>query len=512
MFSIASWNIRGLKCPLKQLEVRQVVNENHLSVCAILESHVEISGLANVCSKVFRSWDWTSNANFCPKGWRIILGWNADVVSMLVLSQSSQALHMKIIHKATNDQVYCSFIYASNVASVYTIPRIRNPKEAMALKKPLRKLLQDQGNLHNRVSKLRLELDEVQKALDQNPDDVSLRDKEAVYVQAFSDAKLDEERFLKQKAKVEWLAAGDANSAYFHKTIKSKNHQSHIVNILDANGVEVTGHCIPDVFVTHYEQFLGSSMPCEDLDVADLFTHQVSNASNCQMLQDISNEEIKAAMFDISDDQAPGLDGYTFAFFKNGCDIVEIDVCNCISKILTNRIIDGIKEVVSENQSAFVSVNIQKAYDTVDWHFLKYILGSFGFHPTMTKWIMMCVTSASFSLSINGDVHGFFKGKRGLRQGDPLSPYLFTLVMEVLTLILQRRVQNSDFFSYHKHCEDLKIINVCFADDLFLFSRGDVESAQVIMDSLKEFKRVSGCLDVVARQVGWNGPHSTGVD
>ncbi|GJR48294.1 RNA-directed DNA polymerase, eukaryota, reverse transcriptase zinc-binding domain protein [Tanacetum coccineum] len=116
--SIASWNIRGLNRPLKQSEVRQVVNENHLSVCAILESHVEISGLANVCSKVFRSWDWTSNANFCPKGCRIILGWNLDVVSLMVIAQSSQALHVKIIHKANKDHLYCSFIYAGNVPSV----------------------------------------------------------------------------------------------------------------------------------------------------------------------------------------------------------------------------------------------------------------------------------------------------------------------------------------------------------------------------------------------------------
>ncbi|GKA35240.1 reverse transcriptase domain, reverse transcriptase zinc-binding domain protein [Tanacetum coccineum] len=73
-----------------------------------------------------------------------------------------------------------------------------------------------------------------------------------------------------------------------------------------------------------------------------------------------------------------------------------------------------------------------------------------------------------------------------------MSPYLFTLVIEVITLMLHRRVRESDSFTYHRYCSDLNIINLCFADDLFLFAHGDANSARVIMDSLEEFKNVSG--------------------
>ncbi|GJR00927.1 putative reverse transcriptase domain, reverse transcriptase zinc-binding domain protein [Tanacetum coccineum] len=89
-------------------------------------------------------------------------------------------------------------------------------------------------------------------------------------------------------------------------------------------------------------------------------------------------------------------------------------------------------------------------------------------------------------------LHGHFLGKRGLQQGDPLSPYLFTLIMEVLTLMLQRRVRNSDLFTYHRYCSNMELINLCFADDLFLFAHGDVNLARVIMDTLDEFKLASG--------------------
>ncbi|XP_071687705.1 uncharacterized protein [Rutidosis leptorrhynchoides] len=105
---------------------------------------------------------------------------------------------------------------------------------------------------------------------------------------------------------------------------------------------------------------------------------------------------------------------------------------------------------------------------------------------------MKCVSSTSFSIAINGNIHGFFKGKRGLRQGNPLSPYLFTLVMEVLSLMLQRKAWQIEGFTFHPGCENLKLINLCFADDLFLCAHADIVSVKVIFEALDEFKRCSG--------------------
>ncbi|GKG36483.1 hypothetical protein Tco_0444161, partial [Tanacetum coccineum] len=98
-----------------------------------------------------------------------------------------------------------------------------------------------------------------------------------LYLQAFDEAKLDEERFLKQKAKIDWLDVGDSNSAFFHKYIKSRNQKSRIEVVKTKTNMEVTGNSVSEVFVAHYEGLLGTSTVCEDLDTNGLFLKTVSD-------------------------------------------------------------------------------------------------------------------------------------------------------------------------------------------------------------------------------------------
>ncbi|XP_071688975.1 uncharacterized protein [Rutidosis leptorrhynchoides] len=190
----------------------------------------------------------------------------------------------------------------------------------------------------------------------------------------------------------------------------------------------------------------------------------------------------------------------------------EVVGCNQSAFIPGRRISDNIlltQELMKDYHTnrgvarcAF-KVDIQKAYDTVDWGFLECALRCFGYPDTMVKWIMTCVSSTSFSIAVNGDLHGYFKGKRGLRQGDPMSPYLFTLVMEVLSLLLQKRLKEGSIFRFHPKCEKLKIINLCFGDDLFLFSHANVDYVRVIAESLNEFKLCSGLVPSMTKSTAF---------
>lgn len=85
-------------------------------------------------------------------------------------------------------------------------------------------------------------------------------------------------------------------------------------------------------------------------------------------------------------------------------------------------------------------LDLEKAYDHVNWEFLSYLLGHLGFGLKWRKWIFACIftSTACFPILINGSPHGFFVSSRGNHQGDPLSPLLFLIVMEVLCRMLSR--------------------------------------------------------------------------
>lgn len=186
---------------------------------------------------------------------------------------------------------------------------------------------------------------------------------------------------------------------------------------------------------------------------------------------------------------------------RDASEFRPIACCNvfykCLSKILSNRMSLVLPEIVNENQGAFVKggllmhnvliaqelirlykrknvkpsciikVDLRKAYDMVDWKFLREALQAYAFPEKTVELIMQCVTSTSFSLNLNGNITGFFQGKRGIRQGDPLSPLLFVLVMEYLTRLFKEEIDRGSI-KFHPMCEQQEITTLRFADDLLI--------------------------------------------
>ncbi|KAL9816576.1 putative RNA-directed DNA polymerase [Arabidopsis thaliana] len=136
-------------------------------------------------------------------------------------------------------------------------------------------------------------------------------------------------------------------------------------------------------------------------------------------------------------------------------------------------------------------IDLSKAYDNVNWEFLFNILSALNLSPAFIGWIKICVSTPSYSIFFNGELIGFFQGKKGIRQGDQMSSHLFVLVMDIIAKSPDKVAINGRF-DLHPQCSAPLITHLRFADDVLVFFNGSLNSIDGILNILEEFKQGSG--------------------
>nr|GEV92352.1 RNA-directed DNA polymerase, eukaryota [Tanacetum cinerariifolium] len=207
-----------------------------------------------------------------------------------------------------------------------------------------------------------------------------------------------------QKSKVKWAIKGDENSKFFHGIINKRRSQLAI----RARFQEPPIHRFKLNFQFHKK----------------LLQSQADDLERC-----VSRDEIRRAVWDCGDNKFPGSDGYTFEFFKK--QILD-------GPFILDEILHWCKR--KKKQAMFFKVDFAKAYDSVRWDYLLDVLEAFGFGHTWCKWIQGTLSSAKASILVNESPSKEFSCHRGLKQGDPLAPYLFILVMESLHISFSREI------------------------------------------------------------------------
>lgn len=195
-----------------------------------------------------------------------------------------------------------------------------------------------------------------------------------------------------------------------------------------------------------------------------------------------------------------------------------------ISKIMVNRLKPIINNIISPAQSAFVSgrliqdnlivaheifsylkrkrggkwfggalkLDMNKAYGRVDWAFLKAVLFKFGFNAHWCNLIYKCVSSCSMSVLVNGNQLPPFNPGKGLRQGDPLSPYLFIVVSDCLSILIDKAISDGSFTGIKLPNNGPHVSHSLFADDSLFFFNGDLNSCHTLHTIFQSYSGASG--------------------
>ncbi|OMP02012.1 reverse transcriptase [Corchorus capsularis] len=271
-----------------------------------------------------------------------------------------------------------------------------------------------------------------------------------------------EELLWRQRSKKHWLKEGDKNTRFFHAVASSRKQKKQILSIEDETG--------------------------------NTYTEQT--------------------VFQMGGSKAPGPDGMSPLFFQK---------CWIVSKALTNRLKVILSDIIRENQSAFVpkrmiydnamiafetihfmrnkrrgrkchmalKLDLSKAYDRVEWVFLEESMKVMGFPSKWIYLVMQCVQTVSYSVIVNEQNGEIFHPSRGIRQGDPLSPYLFLLCMESFSRLLYSASDLGKIQGVQISRLAPKVSHLFFADDSILFLTASKRSCEEVISILDVFEAAS---------------------
>uniref|UniRef100_A0A2N9F0V7 non-specific serine/threonine protein kinase n=1 Tax=Fagus sylvatica TaxID=28930 RepID=A0A2N9F0V7_FAGSY len=312
---------------------------------------------------------------------------------------------------------------------------------------------------------------------------------------------LQDELHWRQRSRAVWLESGDKNTKFFHQKATQRRRTNTITGLLDSSDLwQEDTQVIGRIIENYFSQMFTSATQCQTEITTETLDQVVTPLHNQTLLSPYTAEEIKKAVFQMHPSKSPGPD------------------------VLANRLQQVLPSVISDSQSAFIpgrlitdnvavafellhsmkqkrtgitgqmamKLDMSKAYDRVEWKFLRAAMLKLGFASRWVELIMECVTTPTYSILINGIPQGFIKPSRGIRQGDPLSPYLFLLCAEGLSGLLRKAERENKIHGVAASRYGPKISHLLFADDSLLLSKASVEECQNILRILDIYENSSG--------------------
>eukprot|EP00253_Pinus_taeda_P015168 PITA_15168 len=353
--------------------------------------------------------------------------------------------------------------------------------------------------------------------------------------------KRQEEEKWRTKSRQVWLESEDKNTSFFHKQATARQARNTITAILDSAGTHhVEQADIKEAATEHFKDLLTEVPEEETYD--DLLQHlhpKITDDLNKKLTAEIKEEEIVEAIWTLHPNKSPGPNGFHISFYRDYWELIKkdlikyikwikkkgISLCNSSYKIFTKIIASRLKPLlpmlISDNQGGFIAnrqisdsilvvqeaihssqarnekgfilkLDLANAFDRVRHSFLFAVLQRMGFSSLLINVIRCCISGPWIAPLINGRPGPSFQSSRGLRQGCPLSPYLFILMAESFSSALDQKRQ-SGLITGIKFEDGIKNINHSqFADDTLLLGGATTIIARRFKSLLDKFMRYSG--------------------
>eukprot|EP00253_Pinus_taeda_P036591 PITA_36591 len=357
-----------------------------------------------------------------------------------------------------------------------------------------------------------------------------------------------EEVLWRQKSRIRWLKEGEKNTKFFHKSTVQRRMRNQISQIINAQGEKVeTQEEIELEFIQHFKEMSKEPNINRAAAIEDITKHiprLITEEQNTLLLKPISLQEVETT----SNSLKAGLNATFIALIPKSEESNKPDkyrpiaLCNIIYKIVSKvvelRLKPVLPHIISPEQSGYVEgrqitdgiiltheiihslkqsrkpgmllkIDLSKAFDSISWDYMQKVLNAFGFDNAWIRWVSSLISSAFFSILINGIPTSTFRASRGIRQGDPLSPFLFIIMAEGLGRSIKNSIQSQVLKGISLH-QTPTISHQQFVDDNMIFGYSSVQEARALNSLLLLFSKASGALiNSVKSQIFFFNTHPT---
>ncbi|KAA3464886.1 reverse transcriptase [Gossypium australe] len=349
-----------------------------------------------------------------------------------------------------------------------------------------------------------------------------------------------EERYWEQRARSNWLQVGDKNTSFFHKYAKQRRRINQIRGLqrfdgsFATNDREIEEGMNQSLGASYIENEIIEALkgmgPTKALGfdgfLAIFFQKvwHIVGKDTCDFCMEVLNngrsfDKINRTLLVLILKTTNPINLKNFRPISLCTVLYKI-----IAKVIANRLQKVLDVCIDDSQSAFVpgrlitdnvllacevlysfknkrsgkkgfmalKLDMSKAYDRVEWSFVKAVMMKMGFAVDFIELIFRCLTSVQFSILINGKEGLNFKGTRGLRQGDPLSPYLFLFCGEGLSALMRMACQEGKITGAKVCRGSPSITHLMFADDCILFGEVSNRGVDALRNILQEYEVCSG--------------------